>query len=228
MFIRVFSSAALAGLAAGVLASLLTIFLVVPLILEGELFESGLLTHFITTESGSIETLSQSVSLAADPARHITTLALSLVTYTGFALLMVVGFALAERFSDHQINARTGLIWGIAGFAAVQLAPAAGLPPELPGTVAADLVSRQVWWLLTVALSVTGIALIAFGGLTRALLGILLIVIPHAIGAPHIDTYFGIAPPELAALYASRTIAVAAASWVLLGTLAGWFWSRAR
>ena len=102
-----------------------------------------------------------------------------------------------------------------------------GLPPELPGTTAADLVARQIWWVATAAATVAGLALIAFGGdLPKGLIGAALILLPQLIGAPHLDTYFGIAPPELSAQFATASLGVAAASWAVLGLVAAHFWSR--
>ena len=48
------------------------------------------------------------------------------------------------------IDARTGLAFGVAGFIAVALAPALGLPPEIPGSGAAELGARQTWWFFAV------------------------------------------------------------------------------
>ena len=226
MFTRLFTSAALAGLATGVMSAGLTLFLVVPLILEGELFESGLITHFVTTANGAIQTTVDPVSLSGNLARHAQTFAISLVTYIGFALLLVTGFALAER-SGARIDTRTGLLWGTCGFLAVHLAPAVGLPPELPGTIGADLASRQIWWLGTVAASIAGLALIGYARNPAMILGgVALLAAPHLIGAPGIDTYFGVAPPELAAHFVTSALGVAAVSWAILGASAGWLWSR--
>ena len=224
---RLFTSAALAGLVAGALAFLLTTWLLVPLIVTAELFESGALTHFVTTANGAIETPVPTVDILAEPARHAGTFAMSLVTYVGFALLLAVGIALAERNAGLATDARRGLVWGLAGFVAVHLAPAAGLPPELPGTVAAELGARQAWWIVTVGASVAGIAMLAFVRGPLAVLGVALIAAPHLWGAPHLDTYFGVAPPELAATFAARSLAVAGASWAILGASLGWLWARA-
>ena len=84
-----------------------------------------------------------------------------------------------------------------------------------------DATASKPWWKRW-----WGIALIAFGGIGLALVGVALIAAPHLYGAPHLDTYYGVAPPELAAHFATRSLSVAAASWVILGTLAGFFWSR--
>ena len=58
------------------------------------------------------------------------------LVYVAYALILVAGFGLARVYGK-VITAREGLLWGIAGFAAFQLAPAMGLAPELPGTLAA-------------------------------------------------------------------------------------------
>ena len=44
---------------------------------------------------------------------------------------------------------QTALRWAIGGFLAVNLAPAVGLPPELPGMGGAHLAERQIWWVCT-------------------------------------------------------------------------------
>jgi predicted cobalt transporter CbtA len=41
--------------------------------------------------------------------------------------------------------------------------------------------------------------------------------IPHLLGAPHLDMFFGVAPPELAAEFAALSLGTAAAGWVMLG-----------
>ena len=101
-----------------------------------------------------------------------------------------------------------------------------GLAPELPGTLAADLAARQVWWWGTVAATATGLALIAFFGRGgAAILGIVLLAAPHVIGAPEPDGFFGTAPPELAAGFAASVLGVGLAVWSVLGALAGRLWS---
>ena len=47
-------------------------------------------------------------------------------------------------------------------FAAFGLAPALGLPPELPGAFAASLRERQLWWLLAASGAAAGLLLLAF------------------------------------------------------------------
>ena len=155
-----------------------------------------------------------------------TTLA-TIVTFSGFGLLLVAGFALAERFGAAPRAAVTGVIWGLAGFAALQLAPAMGLAPELPGSAAAEMGARQVWWVGTVAATAIGLALATLShGRALALAGVALVAAPHVIGAPHPDGFAGVAPPELSALFAARSLGVGAVAWAVLGGFAGMLWTR--
>ena len=62
-----------------------------------------------------------------------------------------------------------------------------------------------------------GLGLIAFGRSYLPVAGIILMAIPHLLGAPHLDTFFGVAPPELAAEFAALSLGAAAAGWVMLG-----------
>ena len=218
------TSALIAGVAAGILAALFQLWLVVPLLLEGELYETGARVHFST--GGTPSSDAGAPPVWPHLARHAGTVAMNVVTYTAFAFFLVAGFILARRVG-HRVDARKGAVWGLCAFAAVQLAPAAGLPPELPGTIAADLAQRQVWWLGCVVASGSGIALLAFGrGAAMLAAGAGLLALPHLIGAPHIDTHYGTAPAELASHFAARSLAAGALAWVILGSLAGALWSR--
>lgn len=224
---RIFASALFAGLAAGAMAFLLQYLFINPLIIEGELYEQGLRTHFAASLDAPVQSpAGLDVETERDLSRDIQSFGFSLVSYTAFALLLVAGIALADRMG-HRVSARQGLIWGMSAFVALQLAPAFGLPPELPGTVAAEIGARQTWWLGCVLATGAGLGLIAFGsGWVPLVVAAGLVVAPHLIGAPHLDTYFGIAPPELSARFVGASLGVAAASWAVLGLLATQFWTR--
>lgn len=220
---RIFVSALIAGAIAGLLSAVLQFLLVEPLLLEGELYESGARVHFTGVAPQS---MAGPPPFMFDFARYGQTVAFSLVTWIGFALVLAAGFGMAER-AEHEISARTGAIWGIMAFLAINLAPAAGLPPELPGTIGAELEPRQIWWAATIVASL--LAMLAFGFMNGGIAvatGLFLLLLPHVIGAPEIDTYFGVAPPELAGHFVARSLAMAAFSWAILGSLLGWLWSR--
>ncbi|TCL00519.1 cobalt transporter subunit CbtA [Shimia isoporae] len=216
------SSAVFAGLIAGLIAALLQFFFVIPLLLEGELYESGARLHFHADGTPSSDR--GAPGLGGETGRHLMTIGFNLVTYTGYGLLMVAAMAFARERRGTEITAQNGIIWGLAGFIAVQLAPAIGLPPELPGTPAAELGPRQVWWISTILATAVGLALIAFGrSLLMHAVGLLVILAPQFVGAPHLDTFWGVAPPELSAEFATQSLGFAAVGWVTLGYFCAFF-----
>lgn len=120
-----------------------------------------------------------------------------------------------------------GLLWGLAGFTAFALAPAFGLPPELPGSVAAELVARQIWWVTTSAATAAALALMVFVRAPWAILiGVAVLIVPHLIGAPQPPEGSGVVPPELAAAFAARSLVVNAVFWALLGLATGALFAR--
>jgi len=220
MFTRIAVSALFAGFLAGLVAALLQLVFVQPVLLHAELYESGTLNHF--GDGGEGTAAIPGVDLERDGLSVLFTT----LTYTGYAFLLVAAMALAED-RGIRISVRQGLVWGVAGFLAVQLAPAFGIPPELPGSAAAEIGPRQIWWFGTVGATAAGLALVAFGrGWVFWAIAAVLILAPHLIGAPHPDEFIGPAPPELAGLFAARALGVGLAAWSLLGLLAAFFWQR--
>lgn len=224
MFKNLVTSAVFAGVAAGVLAALLQLWLVVPLIMEAELYEQGSRVHFPV--DGSPQSDRGAPSIFDEPLRHLTTIGFSAVTFTAYGFVLLAAFAAAARFG-HAITPRGGIVWGLCASIAFTLAPAVGMPPELPGAIGAEVGPRQLWYLLCVICTISGLAAVAFGhtGFV-ALIGVAFILLPHLIGAPHLDTYFGVAPPELASDFVARVLGVSAISWVLLGLFAAMLWTR--
>ena len=56
--------------------------------------------------------------------------------------------------------------------------------------------------------------------------GIVLIMAPHVIGAPHAGAFTSTAPAELAGHFTSASLAVHAVLWLLVGATSGYFWQR--
>jgi cobalt transporter subunit CbtA len=110
---------------------------------------------------------------------------------------------------------------------AASLLPSLGLPPELPGSVAAEIDSRQAWWLATAAASAVGIGLMVFG---RAwpwrIAGLILLVVPHAIGAPEPPTHEAAYPAGLASEFVIASLVLSFVLWSLSGLVAGWLHQR--
>ncbi|WP_198945083.1 CbtA family protein, partial [Brevirhabdus pacifica] len=122
MTYRLFAGALYAGLAAGLVAAVLQFVFVIPLLVEGELFETGMRVHF---QDGSVQSPAGSGGLEFDLVRHGLTVGMAIVSYTAFALLMSASMAIAARRGE-VITPRRGAVWGLAGFAAIALSPAAG------------------------------------------------------------------------------------------------------
>ena len=235
MTARLFTSALFAGLVAGLIAVLLQWVLVENLILEGEEYETGNKSHFggvlvINEAADEAQSGSPEEPVEAEDGELMTRLSFTffatIVTFIGWSLFMIAGFAVAERFGQ-IITMKDALLWGIAGFASVHLMTSIGLPPELPGTPAEDVELRQLWWVTTAISSALAFALFAYGRTpVFVVAGLALLLAPHLIGAPHLDYYAGVAPPELSGEYVARSLAVGMMTWVVLGLAAGYFWNR--
>jgi cobalt transporter subunit CbtA len=145
----------------------------------------------------------------------------------GFGLLLSAAFALHQLFAGAEADARTGLLWGLAGFACFSLAPSLGLPPALPGTVEADLFARQSWWIGTALATAAGIGLIGFAHAPLwRVFGVVLIALPHLFGAPQAPGEGSALPANLAAEFAAASVAIAALFWIVLGSVGGWLYAR--
>jgi cobalt transporter subunit CbtA len=221
MFGRILFSALFAGATAGLIAALLQFFFLQPVLLHAELYESGELVHFGAQEVSAHPDLG-----GIQPVRDSLSVVFTMLAYTGYALILVALMALAEG-RGARITARTGILWGLAGFAAAHFAPGFTLAPEVPGVAAADVGARQIWWFATVLTAAMAMWLIAFGRNWVAWsAAIFLLLAPHIVGAPVPDTFTGPVPTEIGALFAARAFGVGAVAWVLLGCFAGHFWQR--
>jgi cobalt transporter subunit CbtA len=151
--------------------------------------------------------------------RHAFTAAANILTAIGYALVLTGLLAMRGK----PVGWREGLLWGLAGFACVMLAPMIGLPPELPGTPAAPLEARQIWWIGTALATAAGIGLIAFQRKPwAAAVAIALIAAPHLIGAPAAPQgEYALAPEALERQFITAAMLTSLVFWTLLGSLSG-------
>lgn len=221
MFQRFLITSLFAGAAAGLIAGILQLVFVQPVLLHAELYESGALVHF------GADPVSAHPDLPGfDAVRDGLSLIFTMLTYTGYTLVLVALMSIAED-RGAQIDGRSGILWGIAGFVTFHFAPGLSLAPEVPGVAAADVGSRQIWWWGTVIAAGVAMWLLAFGrNWTMWGVAVILLVTPHLIGAPEPDVFTGPVPTEIGALFAARAFGVGLAAWVLVGTFAGHFWQR--
>lgn len=248
MIRRLFVAAIAAGVLAGVIISAIHQFTTVPIIHEAETYEgaakqtagaSGVIlsagfrfSNPVPPREPAIRRVHGGATEAEGGAwgpedgleRILFTVMTTVLTGVGFALLLVVGMMLR----GDPVDVRRGVLWGVGGFVAFTLAPTLGLPPEIPGAAAADLMARQIWWISAAVTAMAGLWLLVFTeGAIWKVLGVAVFAAPHVFGAPH-PHEFGAsgAPPELAAQFAATSIAISALFWAMLGGFAGHFFGR--
>ena len=233
IFRRLVFTAVFAGLFAGSLISLAHYFGTASIIARAEVFEK--------TVGGADATPAHSHA-TADAAPHdhaaaaewepqngiertIYTVLANVITATAFSLLLVAAF----EVRGGNVTWHTGLLWGLAGFVVFTLAPGLGLPPELPGTVAAPVAARKLWWALTAAAAATGLGLLLLQRNPALILaGVVLLVAPHLYGAPQPSEYGSTAPETLAHEFRVVATVTSLVFWIILGAAAGFFYALAK
>jgi len=224
---RIFLTALIAGMVAGLFVFVIQTAKLTPLILAAEVYEDADAAKKEAAEAAMNgahhhEQEEHEWEPANGFERNAWRAAADLGVGVGFALMLVGAFSLRGE----KMDVKRGVLWGIAGFAVFSLAPGFGLPPELPATMAADLTARQVWWVGTALATATGLALIVFNrsNLFKTI-GIAIMVAPHVIGAPHAPLG-GVVPTELNAEFAAASLVTMALFWVVLGAVSGWLYGR--
>lgn len=233
---RLVLSALLVGAFSGLLLSAIQRWQVIPIINTAERFEQARAAVPTHGEAGH-EHAAGAWEPAEGAERIGYTVLSNVLTAAGFALVMLAAMAIlfrrgaaARRKAATKLDWRYGLLWGLAGYVVFFVAPALGLPPEIPGAEAAPLESRQLWWAFTVVCTAAGLAVTAFGKSPWRWAGLALLVVPHLVGAPQLGTSpFAELPADVAAeltQLARRFVwATAFANgvfWIALGGLSGW------
>jgi cobalt transporter subunit CbtA len=257
MIMRVLAVGLVAGILAGLFVAALQHFATMPLIVAAEVFEgahgaaghahgaadavagSGAAAgHTHATAAAGLPEASAIVAADNAISRTVATFTSSIGLCVGFALLLLGGMLL----SDGQVTRNTALAWGVCGFLATGLAPALGVPPELPGMAADDPGGRQGWWFLAAACTAAGLFLLlrgfsathgqpeaaALDGATvplwQPLAGLALIALPHLLGAPQVPDAPSAVPAALAARFAAASLAMQAITWLSVAAGVGLFW----
>ena len=250
LFRRVVLSALLVGAMSGLLLSAVQRWQVIPLIDAAERFEQARTPQAAVPARGEVQAHEHAghdhgahvhPATAWEPAEGAErigfTVLSNVLTAAGFAVVMLVAMsaslrraALTQRKAATKLDWRHGLLWGLAGYVVFFVAPALGLPPEIPGAEAAPLGSRQLWWMFAVVCTAAGIAVAAFGKSPWRWTALALLAVPHLVGAPQLGASpFAELPAEVAAeltRLARRFVwATAFANgvfWIVLGGLSGW------
>ena len=227
MIKRIAQTAGFTGLLAALLLTLLQSLWVAPLILQAETYEKPAASE-VHEHADMAMPAHEHDAEAWEPEdgwqRVLSTTGANLVVAVGFALMLAGLYTLRAPTRTAQ-----GLLWGLAGYATFVLAPTLGLPPELPGTAAADLAQRQIWWIGAAASTAAGIALIVFGrNWLLKILGVAILAVPHVIGAPQPEVHSMLAPQALEAQFKIASQLTNVAFWLALGLISAWLFRRNR
>ncbi|MCC8975091.1 cobalt transporter subunit CbtA [Bradyrhizobium sp. USDA 4503] len=224
----VFSSV-IAGFIVGLIVTAVQQFGTVPLILRAEVYEKAaahkheaaappqaILVHDHADHDHGAEAWEPRDGLE----RNVYTAGANILTAIGFALLLCGFLAVRSGATGEQISWHEGLMWGLAGFAVFTIAPGLGLPPELPGVPTAPLLSRQIWWVTAVLATAAGLGLIVFRrSMPAAIAGVVLIMLPHLIGAPELEHVETNVPSSLSHQFMVAVTLTSLVFWSLLGSL---------
>lgn len=209
---RVFFAALIAGVFGGIFASAVSISVTVPMIIRAEVYEHAT-EH---AQSGGHGEHDHPEQLAVE--RNALTVIGMILAYVGFALLMTV---LAE-LKGGLTSWKSGLAWGAAGYLCFSLIPALGLPPELPGMPAADLLHRQIWWIACAACTVGAILVTeTYRNVPAVVTAAVLAALPFIIGAPVASESVTLIPGVLHHNFVMGTLAASLATWLCVGLSLG-------
>ena len=150
--------------------------------------------------------------------RMLFTFGANLLMGVGYAFVLVALYLLWRE----PRNILTGALYGVAGFLVFFGAPALGLPPELPGTAAAELSIRQEWWAMTAVATAVGLFLVfSQSRWSMRILGIAIVIAPHFVSAPQPAVESSLAPAELQSQFRVATTVCNAVFWLALGVASG-------
>lgn len=258
LFRQIVLFAVLVGASAGLVLTLVEAWQVIPIIHSAERYE-GVATADAHADHAAAHVHDHGAASAAPEASHqhaghdhhsadewapengiertAYTLLSNVLTAIGFALLVIVAMTASARRQGVELsrfNWRYGLVWGIVGYAVFWIAPALGLPPEIPLAATGPLEARQLWWLLAVVCTGAGLAGLVYGSPSWRWAAPFLLLVPHVVGAPRPPgPAFADQPPEIAAQlerlasqFIGATAFANAVFWLILGLGAAWAISR--
>ena len=225
MFRAIVFTSVLVGVIVGFAVTAVQHFGTGPLIMKAEVYENVGDPHRPDHEAMAAQDHSDAGWKPTNVVeRNAFTLVANILTAIGYALVLTGLIAMRGK----PVTWREGLLWGLAGFASVMLAPMLGLVPELPGTPAAPLADRQIWWVGTVVATAAGVGLIVFQrNPWGAIAAIALIAAPHLVGAPTApEGEHALAPASLEREFVTVAVLTSLFFWGLLGSLSGTVFRR--
>jgi cobalt transporter subunit CbtA len=217
-FRKLLSVILLSGTIAGLFLFAIQHFTIFPLIEKAEVYESA-----AEKQMPGMSHDDEGWHPADGIERTSFTVLSTILAAIGFAALLF-GTAAIKPVS---LDWRKGALWGLAAYICIDLAPAWGLPPQPPGVAVADLYARQIWWVATVISTAVALWLLLDRRkpLPIRLMGLLVFVAPHVIGAP-VAIGENSVPRELIHRFAVLSILTTGMFWIALGSIGGLFYRR--
>ena len=156
--------------------------------------------------------------------RTLFTSVTTIASAFGFALMLLAAMLLSKR-GHHGTNGPClgcGRVRCDGPGAGTRSQPGSYREPPPPMST-----PRQIWWLATAVVTAGGLWLALRISSPLAIAGaIVLICLPHIVGAPHPGAFTSAVPSELAGHFASASLVVHAVTWALVGVLLGFMWQR--
>jgi cobalt transporter subunit CbtA len=231
-FSRIVSTAVAAGLLAGLVLTAVQMVQVTPIILQAEAYEDAAPAappaHAHPAQTAAHEHAHEHEHAGWKPENGVERTLFTVLANATMGIAYSLLLCAALTVAGVRPTWRQGLLWGAASYVVFFVAPSLGLPPELPGTSAAPLGQRQLWWSLTALSTAGGLALLAFGRHTapRYIAGMVLLVAPQLIGAPQPLVHTRTAPAELVQVFIVASALANAAFWLALGALTAYFYKK--
>jgi len=211
-FRNILLSAIVVGILSGLLYGLFQHSQISPIIYAAEVYE---VSEEKSSEATTMASHTHKTATQNNPAgteswgpndgfeRIAYTVSADIAVAIAFAMIMISLMALHNSISNKPpLNALRGVAWGATAMLSVFVAPALfGLHPEVPGTEAAVLEHRQVWWAFCALATAIGIAIVYYAPMIFKLSGVILAMVPHMIGAP-ISEHHGFSNPDPVAIQA--------------------------
>lgn len=227
VFRQIIFKALLTGIIAGLFLSLAQVLMIDPIIFEAESYE-------VEHDHGSHDHSIEAWAPQEGGERTVYTVIANIFSGIGFASVLIAIMSQLQAMGVTTLSMAKGILWGCAGYATMFVAPSIGLPPEIPGSEAASLENRQLWWLLAVICVGMGLLALAFGPIKIKIAGAVAIALPYLIGAPkHVGPLFSHPDPgaviALTALHERFLIVTGVSNllfWIALGLVSAWAVSR--
>ena len=197
LFRRIILNAIFAGIAGGLLLSLVQVLTVNPIIFAAEAHEMAgtevaashaleavpepASNHHGDSHSDSHSHSHDAWAPADGTERTAYTIFANIFVGIGFAAVLLSIMTQIQVQGIAQLTVAKGFLWGLGGFMAFFVAPGIGIPPEIPGMMAAPLEHRQLWWMLAVLGMGFGLLILAFTPLRWKITGVAAIALPYVV-----------------------------------------------